>query len=128
MYTSKLFFLLSSLKKQPREILEFEKFVKSPYFNPKKEVISLLHYFKKYWNASEKLQQTKLTKQAAFKSIFPKETSYTAWKINECVSDLSLLLEEFITIQELKKNKAKKDILLTEGLKTRGIDKYFFRK
>ncbi len=128
MYSSKLFFLLSSLKQQPREILDFEKFVKSPYFNPKKEVISLLRYFKKYWNASEKLQQEKLTKQAAFKSVFPKETGFTAWKINECVSDLSLLLEEFITIQELKKNKAKKDILLTEGLKSRGIDKYFFRK
>lgn len=128
MYTSKLFYLLSTLKQQPREILEFEKFVRSPYFNSKKEVVSLLGYFKKYWNASEKLQQSKLTKQGAFKSIFPKETAFIPWKINECVSDLSLLLEEFITIQELKKKKAEKAILLTEGLKTRGIDKYFFRK
>lgn len=128
MYDSKLFFLLSTLKQQPREILEFEKFVNSPYFNPKKEVTSLLHYFKKYWNASENRQQSKLTKQAAFKIVFPKEQTFIPWKINECVSDLSLLLEEFITIQELKKRKAQKAILLTEGLKKRGIDKYFFRK
>jgi len=128
MYDSKLLLLLQTLKHQSREILEFEKFVKSPYFNPKKEVVNLLLYIKKYWNGSEKFQQQKLTKDLAFKKLFPKESKYIGWKINECVSDLTLLLEEFITIQELKKNKAKKAILLTTGLKNRGIDKYFFKK
>lgn len=128
MYKSKLFFLLKNLKKHPREILDFEKFVKSPYFNTKPEVIRLFLYIRKYWNASERQQSMKLTKELAFKKVYPKEQKFINWKILECISDLSLLLERFFAHQELKGNQTMVNNLIAEGFKNRGIDQYYFKK
>jgi len=128
MYKSKLLSLLKKIKKNPREILEFEKFVSSPYFNTNTEVTDLFFYLKKHLNASEKQQKIKLNKELVFKKVFSKKKKYVDWKFNECISNLSLLVEQFFVFQELKKNKRRMNILLADGLKNRGIDQYYFKK
>ncbi len=128
MYNSKLITLLRSLRKRRREIGEFEKLVRSPFFTPKKEVLDLLLYIKKHWYASESVQQRMLEKEKVFKAIFPKEKAYKNWKMNECISDLSLLLEQFFVLKELRKRPIDQHFLLIDALKSRGLNQQYFKE
>ena len=123
MKNSKLIDLVSSLSKT--EFREFSIYVKSQSQKEKKRELNLLNYLKKYYPDFSSKQ---FTKENCFKKLFPNNGAFNQKKVTDTMSDLYLILEDFVVMQELKKQQLDRDHLLLKAFQSRKLDKLFLKK
>ena len=109
MNNSSLLQLLKKFDKQ--QLKDFNNFVKSPFFNSNKALISLYEYIRKQY---PQFEPAKLEKQFISKKIFGK-AEYNDGFFRVLMSNLQTLAEEYLTYRGmLKEPHIKKKYLLSE--------------
>lgn len=119
MQSSKISILLRAFNSH--EFLLFKKFITSPYYNTKKEVILLYEYL--YSNF--KKDKTFGTKEGAFQFIFP-EKPYNKEKIIRLSSELVGLIQQFFINQEIRYDEFISKKLYIDSLGKRSLSDLFF--
>jgi hypothetical protein len=119
---SKLIILLRTLTK--KEFKDFQLFTASAFFNTNHQLLSFLGHLSKYHPAFD---QEKLEKEQFFRLHYPGEL-FDDQKIRYLLSDLTKLLEEFITWQEYDRDRFRKKYLLASGFLRRNQDKFFLQE
>ena len=118
MNNSTLLLLFDRLEK--KEWKDFRRFLSSPYFNQRKDVLQLFDFIEE----SRLLKIVDLDKRRAFKKIFPKE-NYQDAKIRHLMSYLMKLLKSFLIQQQIEVDEVHQKIKLCHILRKKGIDKMF---
>ncbi len=119
MHDSKLLNLLRSI--EPEEIHWFQKFLKSPFYNHHELPNTLFQYISKYY---PELDSPKLSKEKAFKKLYPKET-YSIQKMRKAMYELSVLVEEFLVAMRIRNKAVQKKKLLVAELGERNVYEQF---
>lgn len=118
MLKSTLLELIRTFSKE--ELLKFEDFVRSPYFNKKANVIKLFLEIKKH---APEFKDDGLAKEKLWNDIFPgKEYNYGVMK--NFIHDLTWLSEQFILIEQYTGNSLQCEYDLIEAANDRNIPKY----
>jgi hypothetical protein len=118
MYSSKLVDLFYSLSKAHRRALR--KFVRSPYFNKRQDVIDLFDLL--YKTSLE--NRTALRKEVVFEKLFGKE-KYSADKVDYTMSFLNKLIEQFLVQQRVVEDEVQTDLALMKSYRELGLTKHF---
>jgi hypothetical protein len=118
MNNSKLIPVLKSFDKQ--EVLQFKKFVNSPFHNKHKAVIQLTDYLLKRLNGDPEY----LSKKIIHTELFPNQP-YNDLKLRHVISYLQRQVEEFLIQKELEKDSLNKKVQLVKACRKRNLDKYF---
>jgi hypothetical protein len=96
-----------------REIKELSEFIRSPFFNKNKSVISLFDYLKKYY---PEFPEEKVEKEIVYTKIF-EGAKYNDGFMRKIMFTLSQLSEEYLSYKGFKANTAaQQNILLKEYL------------
>ena|SRR6185437_1982026 len=119
MHKSKLVLSLRTLSN--REIKRFEAYINSPFFNGNEKVIRLFNHIKKYHPL---YSEDKIKTETIFVKLFPGE-KLDEQKLRYVMSDLTALLEGFLSYVEYDKNEIYKKHLLLNAYDGRGLDKFF---
>lgn len=101
------------------DIIKFEDFIKSPYYNKKENVIKLFLVIKKY---APDFTSGNLEKQKVWNSLFP-GVRYNYGIMKNIIFDLNRLAEVFITQESVKEDKLKNNIELMAALFYRQLSK-----
>jgi len=118
MLKSTLLEILRTFSKQ--ELMKFEDFVTSPYFNKKENVTRLFLEIKKY---APECGSDNLEKEEAWKALFPgKEYNYGIMK--NLIHDLTGLCEKFILLEQYSGDTFRGDYDLIEAANNRNIQKF----
>lgn len=129
MHKSKLIKLLKTLNKD--EFRHLGKFLKSPYFNTNEDVIRLYEYLRDN-NHYPRFDSTVLNKEYVDKKLFRKDKenyTYIAKRIRDCMAALSILVQEFMLVEEARNEvDLSKDLLLLKSLSRRNIHAIFEAK
>ncbi|HAX50183.1 MAG TPA: hypothetical protein PK605_05565 [Ignavibacteria bacterium] len=110
MNNSSLISLLKNFNKQ--QLKEFNGFIKSPYFNTNKALITLFEYIRKQ---HPEFTKEKLEKQFVFKKLFGK-TQYNDGFFRVIMSNLQNLAEEFLSVESFRRNSILKKKFLLDSL------------
>ncbi len=121
MHKSKLIKLFSGLSRT--ELLEFGRYLKTPFFNRDKNLLTLYNYVKKF---HPKYDSEKIDKEVFAKKHMGGESSKNR-KINDWMSDLSSKLEDYLILTETRKKSYARDFLLLDAMKERKMDELFYR-
>jgi hypothetical protein len=116
MTSSKLFRFLSSLNSE--ELRSFRKFLESPYFNTNEILINLFDWLRPYHPT---FKNAKLTKENCFIKLYPDGKKYSPAKVNDNLSKLTKLTEEFLAHETLKNDGKKFNLALIESLSKRQL-------
>ena len=118
MKKSKLITVFNSLTK--RDVREFSKFVRSPFFNQQEELITFWEYL------VECKQHLKLipTKEQVFEQLYPKQ-KYKDTKVRLVMSDLFKLIEHYLIYEDFFKEEVKGQIRLASVYRERNLRKLF---
>jgi hypothetical protein len=119
LYKSKLISILRTLTN--KELKRFEEFILSPYFNKNDKVIELLLVLKKH---HPEYDEGQVNFEGIFPRLFPKEKPMEQ-KLRYVMTDLSNLLEEYLSYAEFDKSRVYKAHLLLNAFDDRKLDKYF---
>lgn len=119
MYNSKLITLLKGLNRS--ELHWLQKFLKSPFYNNKKENILLFEYLKKYHPVFDTPQ---LDKEFVFKKLYPR-APYNVQKMRKAMYELATLIEEFMVAIQVRKSPIEQKQLLIQSLGERNIYQQF---
>nr|HMT10995.1 hypothetical protein [Ignavibacteria bacterium] len=99
------------------EIIKFDDFLKSPYFNKKRPVQNLFAEIKKYYPG---LDSSELEKDKVWKKLYPgKEYNYGVMK--NLIHDLTKLAEQFITQEEYRQNEIQEFANLYKAIANRNL-------
>ena len=109
----KLIILLKTLSKE--EFRRLGKFLKSPFFNYSKPVLSLYEILKNYFPTFE---SPKLTQENISRKVYP-NTTFNPNKFWQLTSKLTRIIEKFIVIIELEVTPSKEEKLLIQSLANR---------
>lgn len=108
-------------KYSKEEIRQFERFVRSSYFNANEKLENLFYYLKSYYpNITEDEVKPSIIWAAATKGEEYKYTNY-----RKLVSDFTDLVERFFVQNEFDMDKEYKKIMLLRNLRKRKIRKRF---
>jgi hypothetical protein len=121
MQSSKLIQLLKTLSK--KELKEFQQFTNSEFFNKNSQLIKFLDFLLQY---QQDFDSELLDKEVFFANHYIGET-YEEQKFRYLLSDLTILLENYIAFVEYKKNDFQQKYFLLQGLNKRNQDKYFLQ-
>jgi len=122
MLKSSLLEIIRTFSKQ--ELIKFDDFVRSPYFNKKENVINLFVEIRKY---APFFTDVNLEKEKTWVRVFPgKEYNYGIMK--NLIHDLTKLCESFITVEYSKPDNLRNNIDLLAALLKRQITKVFSLK
>lgn len=121
MNKSKFIQLLRTLNRQ--ELMEFEKYHRALYPGYI-ENLKVFNYIKRH---VPDFDSERLEKQIAFKNIFKKE-AFNYRKITDALSDLYLILKEFLLWQVIRSDGFKRDHTFAGILKHRGLHNEFFNE
>jgi len=122
MLKSSLLEIIRTFTKQ--ELIKFEDFVRSPYFNKKENVVKLFLEIKKY---APDFSNDNLEKEKVWIKIFSgKEYNYGIMK--NLIHELTKLSESFITIEYSNSDKLNSNINLLKTLLERKVTKVFTSK
>jgi len=120
MIENKLLKLLKTLDQ--KELIRFEDFVKSPYFNAHKQVIALFEYLKNYapdYNHSEELEKSNV-----FAQLY-KSKAYDDNFFASIITKLLKLLEDFLAFETFNAKTAEKELHVLQNMRKRKLDKHF---
>ena len=121
MKNSKLSYLLKSFKGY--EFLLFKKFISSPYYNNKAEIIKLYEFIlSNYTKDNDDLDIG--DKKDAFNFIYPNK-EFNAEKMRRLSSELTLLIQQFFVSQETRYDEVIEKQLLIDAFNKRNLTKYF---
>ncbi len=120
MNSSKLVEFIRTLDKG--ELRRFGDFLNSPFYNKDKRLLKIFNFLKKYHPLFE---SKALEKEQVFKKLFPKE-QYSLSQQNKLLFNLSKLVEDFFTINQLERNPIQNQLLYLDALKEKRLDKHFF--
>ncbi len=119
MQKSRLLELFKSLNKV--EVKKLRKWVRSPFFNQREDVILLFDYLEK---ARPFEKADRLHREYIFSKIFPKG-KYEEKKIGYAQSFLLAEIKKFIAYEEFSENEMRPQIYLTRSLRKRGLNRHF---
>lgn len=103
------------------ELVKFEKFIHSPYFNSNKNVIKLFSYLKE--NIDQPGNEIPGREEAYF-YVYQK-VKYDDAKYRKLISDFSKLYEKFLMYQRFEEYTPGNRIMLLSSLRKRGFTKRF---
>lgn len=121
MRRSKLIKLFKGLSRL--ELLEFGRYLKTPFFNRDKNLLMLYDYIKKY---HPDFESEKLDKEYFIRKMVDGKKGKDR-KIHDWMSDLSSKLESYLILVEARKKSYTRDFLLLDAMKERKMDELFFR-
>lgn len=96
-----------------------KKFVKSPYFNSRKDVILLFEFLEKKY---KRIEYKKLDKVAIFKAIY-KDEKFDEKKLRHLMSYLSVLIKKYFSVEHFQSQTIIQQKFLCENLEQRGLKK-----
>ncbi len=110
MRNSKLFDYLKKIK--PEQWPALSRFVRSPFYNSREEVITFFEFIQSF---HADLENEQLKKENAFQMLFPGQP-YDNQKIRHLMSYLNDLTRRFLVVQKLESNKEVQEIFLLESM------------
>lgn len=113
--------LLHLRRLTPHDFRQFRKFVRSPYFNQREDVIRLFDYFDKVLN-SKKGGSTK--KEDVWKAIFPKQEFHDK-TLHYTASFLLKTIKQYLAQSEAEEDRLQQQFHLCKALRKRGMEKSF---
>ena len=116
MYKTKLISLLKVFSKQ--EIIRFNDFIRSPFFNKNENNLKLAEAVLNYWPDFE---SSELTEENIYKRIFPGE-KFEYFRIKNIISDVYGLASEFLKVTLSQSRKQDGEIILLNALHDRKLD------
>lgn len=119
MIKSKLVITFKKLTKE--DLRALRKFVRSPYFNQREDVILLLDYLDQRLNHSTRLQPTE---EEAFSRLYPEE-QYDSAKLKSVMHFLLSVIKRYLTIQAIEGDELTWQMELCRTLRKRGLDELF---
>jgi len=119
MNKSRLLEIFKSLDKT--EVKQLRKWVRSPFFNQREDVVLLFNYLDKN-RPLEKPER--LDRKYIFSKIFPKE-KYDEKKIGYAQSFLYTEIKNYLAYQEFTKDEVHPQLLTTRSLRKRGLNRHF---
>ena len=99
---------------------ELKKFLHSPYFNQREDVLDLYGYLEK----TRKEDNPNLEKPFVWKQVFP-ETSYDDTQMRHCMSFLFKLIEQYLMEKTKPISKTEQKILMAKAYRERNLQKHF---
>ncbi len=125
MRKSKLIELLKGVSK--KELREIGHYISTPLFNRSKNVIALFKYIKKHY---PEFTTDKLSKEYVFARVFT-ERIYNDKKMRNCMSQLSILIEDYLVWVSLKERNIgsmlNREYVIMQALKKRQLTDLFFK-
>lgn len=121
MHNSKLIKLFRGLSRS--ELLEFGRYIKTPFLNRDDNLVKLYDYIKKY---SPEYDSVKLEKEYFLKKVSNNQQVRDR-QIHDWMSDLTKKLEDYLIYSELQKRPLSRDFVLLDAMKDRRMDELFFR-
>jgi len=121
MENSKLIKLFRGLSRN--ELLEFGRYIKTPFLNRDKNLVKLYDYIKKYSPEYE----AKELKKAYFQKKMSKTQVVKDRQIHDWMSDLTKKLEDYLIYAELQNRPLSRDFVLLDAMKDRKMGDLFFR-
>ena len=119
MLKSSLLEIIRTFTKQ--ELIKFEDFVRSPYFNKKENVVKLFLEIKKY---SPELSDEDLEKEKVWDRLFPGQ-KYNYGIMKNLIFDLNKVAERFLHIQNYESKIFEQDINLLEKMNEKGLSRQY---
>ncbi len=119
MQNSKLIKLLKTLS--TKELNQFKKYIRSPYFNENQKLIRLTDHILRY---APIYRHKALNKETVFNQFFPGK-SYDDLVIRHLISEILHLLNGFLKISGFRNNEASQQIQLLQEYRRRGLTKNF---
>ncbi|MBK8553927.1 MAG: hypothetical protein IPL53_23945 [Ignavibacteria bacterium] len=104
------------------ELLQFDDFVRSPFYNKKPNAVKFFEALKKH---SPDYKGDGIGKENIWKQLYPGK-SYNWGVLKNLIFDLSKLSEKFIEVMQLKDNITDKSFLYLDALSKRKIHNKFF--
>ncbi|MEO6695149.1 MAG: hypothetical protein ABIY50_08940 [Ignavibacteria bacterium] len=108
----------------PKELIKFEDFVNSPYFNKNKNVLNLFNEIKKY---APEFKDENLDKELVWKKTFP-DREYNYGIMKNIIHDLTKLAEQYIKQLKFGKDGYKQNEYFMSELAERGLHKLYITK
>jgi len=102
------------------EIRNLSKFLRSPYFNQREDVVLLFEYIQE----NRALKIDGLDKKKAFQRVYPKE-AYQDAKVRHLMSYLLQLVKDFLAQEHHTKGLVAKKIHLCQALRKKGLNRLF---
>ena len=116
MKDSRLLEIVRKLTKQ--DLRALQKFLHSPFFNKRKDVIGLFEYILEEQGKRAPNWEVK----TIFAAIYPKK-KYKVAEMRLVMSYLLRLIEEYLALNNWRENKAQKSILLAQAYRKRNLPK-----
>lgn len=107
-----------------KEISDFEKFIRSPFYNNHSTLIKLFNELKKYY---PEFNNNKLTKENLFSKV-NKGKRYNDVVFRKYISNLTKLAEEYLNVLEIRSQKEKGDLNILNQLFRRNLNDMFEKK
>ena len=119
MQNSRLLQLFQSLNK--KDLRELRKFVHSPFFNQRQDVIDLMDYMTRHCPFR---RPKLLERKTIFAHIFPNET-YDEKKLGYAMTFLHQAIKRFLAYQNFAADEVLHQIHLTNALRQKGLNRHF---
>lgn len=119
MQKSRLIEIFKSLTKAEQR--DLRKFVQSPFFNQRQDVVLLLNYLIK-WQPFKKAKT--LEKTRVFAKIFPAQ-SYDEKRLGYAMTFLHQAIKDFLAYQNFAKNEVLQQTHLINALRQKGLHRHF---
>lgn len=122
MKNSAIIAVLKTLDK--KECREFSKWLSSPFFNQRQDVLDLFQYLM----AANHLKEDKfLEKERIYRKLFPKE-SYDDAKMRQTIHFLHRQLEQFLAYKEIENDEYAYSVAYLKSLRRRKVTSVFQKK
>lgn len=107
-------------KLSPAELREFEKFIVSPYFNKGR---NLLPYYKELKKFYPEFDSPSFTKQGIYLKLNkgPKFDKKANSLINKLNSELTFLMDKYLTVSEFEKDSYQNGVFLSQAFNNKGL-------
>ncbi|HRI86425.1 MAG TPA: hypothetical protein PK536_13360 [Ignavibacteria bacterium] len=106
------------------DLYEFDKFIRSPYYNNQSTLVRLFRQIKKYY---PEFNNKNFTKIKLFSSVNPGK-QFNSLLFRKYISNLTKLAEKFIFTENFSKNKMKSNLVLLEYFENTGLNNLFLKK
>lgn len=107
----------------PKEINEFDKFVRSPFFNNQRTLVRLYEELKKYY---PDFNHADFSKEKLFSSVNPGQ-EYNDALLRKYCSNLCRLAEEFLSLTEYKSDSERRNLYLLKQFDKRHLNEFYER-
>jgi hypothetical protein len=119
MYKTSIVKILKNLSKT--ELRELGKFVQSPYFNSRPEVVQLYDALTQALDSPPSVYE----KEKLFARIAPTSRTYDDAQMRQWIHQLLKVIKAYFVQKEIEENKTEHQLLLAKAFRKRGMDDFF---